>query len=231
MSQAPSPARTVLLRTLAEHLPAPAELSHPLRVGIDGVSASGKTILADELADYLRSQGRCVIRAGLDGFHNPPAIRHRLGSSSSKGYLRDSFDYQAVRKQLLEPLGPSGNRSHRVAAYDHHAERPLDTPLLDAPPDAILLFEGVMLYRPELSSLFDYKIFVRVSFSVALERARSRDLSKFGSMETLLQKYNHRFIPGQKQYLAENQPEIQAQAIIHNEDPANPTIRFTSAAS
>lgn len=229
MSQAASPARAALLRTLAENLPAPAELSHPLRVGIDGVSASGKTILADELADHLRSQGREVIRAGMDGFHNPPAIRHRLGPSSAEGYLRDSFDYQAVRAQLLQPLGPGGNLRYRFAAYDHHAESPLDTPLLDAPPGAVLLFEGVMLFRPELSTFFDYKILVQVPFDVALQRARSRDLPKFGSMETLLEKYNHRFIPGQKQYLCENQPETQAQAIIQNEDPANPTLRFAPA--
>ena len=229
MSHAASPTRAALLRTLAENLPEPSGLSHPLRVGIDGVSASGKTILADELADHLRAQGRHVIRASLDGFHNSPAIRHLLGPSSAEGYLRDSFDYAAARTHLLEPLGPGGNLRYRSAAYDHHAERPLETPLLSAPSASVLIFEGVMLFRPELAPCFDYKILVQVTFDVALERARSRDLPKFGSMETLLQKYNQRFIPGQKRYLAANQPETQAQAIIQNEDPANPTLHFPPA--
>ena len=50
------------------------ELPHPVRVGIDGMSASGKTVLADELAELLQEHGKKVIRAGLDGFHNPPEI-------------------------------------------------------------------------------------------------------------------------------------------------------------
>ena len=33
-------------------------LPHPVRVGIDGMSASGKTFLADELANILREKGK-----------------------------------------------------------------------------------------------------------------------------------------------------------------------------
>ena len=50
------------------------ELAHPVRVGIDGMSASGKTVFADELAGVLHEKGKRVVRAGLDGFHNPPEI-------------------------------------------------------------------------------------------------------------------------------------------------------------
>ncbi len=50
------------------------ERSHPVRVAIDGVGVSGKTVLADELADCLSGLGRSVIRASIDGFHRP---RHR----------------------------------------------------------------------------------------------------------------------------------------------------------
>ena len=44
---------------------------HPVRVGIDGVDASGKTVLADELIKPLRDRRRSVIRVSMDGFHNP----------------------------------------------------------------------------------------------------------------------------------------------------------------
>ena len=64
------------------------ELAHPVRVGIDGLSASGKTVFADELASVLQDEGKIVVRTGLDGFHNPPEIRHRQGPHVGRGLRR-----------------------------------------------------------------------------------------------------------------------------------------------
>ena len=52
---------------------------YPVRVGIDGIDAAGKTYLADELADHLKESGRGIIRASIDGFHHPREIRSRRG--------------------------------------------------------------------------------------------------------------------------------------------------------
>jgi len=46
-----------------------------VRVGIDGVDGVGKSMFGDELAQVLAAAGRSVIRASIDGFHNPRAIR------------------------------------------------------------------------------------------------------------------------------------------------------------
>ena len=96
--------RTDILQAVANRLAA-IKLPHPLRVGIDGVSASGKTVLADELAVVLQKMNREVIRTGIDDFHNPPEIRHRRGSMSVEGYVEDSFDYSAVRKCVPRTTG------------------------------------------------------------------------------------------------------------------------------
>jgi uridine kinase len=44
-------------------------LSHPLRVAVDGRTASGKTTIADEVADHLRSRGVTVIRTSISNSH------------------------------------------------------------------------------------------------------------------------------------------------------------------
>ncbi len=217
--------RKEILQTVA-HMLATINLPHPLRVGIDGVSASGKTVLADELAAVLREMNREVIRTGMDGFHNPPEIRHRRGAMSVEGYIEDSFDYAAVRECVLDPLGPQGNLNYLPEIYDHSQGTPKQSDPVFASPDAILLFEGVMLFRQEIANAFDYKILVDTSFEVALERAKTRDLKHFGNMQTLLEKYTRRFIPGQKRYLAECRPAAKANVILANDDPERPELKF-----
>lgn len=61
-------------------------LGHPIRIAIDGRTASGKTTLADELAALLQGQGRSVIRTSIDGFHRPRAERYARGRHSAEGY-------------------------------------------------------------------------------------------------------------------------------------------------
>jgi putative protein kinase ArgK-like GTPase of G3E family len=60
-------ARRAAIDALVEGLDG-VHVGHPLRVGIDGRSAAGKTTFADELAAALRGRGREVLRASLDDF-------------------------------------------------------------------------------------------------------------------------------------------------------------------
>src|SRR5207247_1741473 len=99
--------------------------SHPVRVGIDGIDAAGKTTLAEEMAEVLRTRGRSVVRASIDGFHRPRAFRYRRGPSSPEGYYYDSFDYETLMSVLLRPLGPGGDLRYREAVYDLRADRSL----------------------------------------------------------------------------------------------------------
>jgi len=202
------------------------EVQHPLRVAIDGVDASGKTTLADELAAFLIKRGRPVIRASVDGFHQSRAERHRQGANSPEGYYADSFDYDSVRKVLLEPLGPRGNRIYRRMVFDYRTDTPSMTEEEQAPEDAILLFDGVFLLRPEINELWDYRIFVKVPFAVTIERAILRDRDQFGSDEATRARYEERYIPGQEINLKSVDPLRHAQAILNNEESQRPTLTF-----
>lgn len=95
--------RAEMLALLAQSIAA-VRLDHPARVAIDGVDGSGKTTLADELVEPVRRAGRAVIRASVDGFHNSRAVRYMRGPDSPEGYFLDSFDYAALKRELLDPL-------------------------------------------------------------------------------------------------------------------------------
>jgi uridine kinase len=197
---------------------------HPVRVAVDGVDASGKTTLADELVAPLRRIGRSVIRASIDRFHNPAAVRHRRGPASAEGYYRDSFNYAALIGAVLQSLGPGGTRRYRRAVFDFRADSPVDAPLEEAPLDAVLLFDGVFLLRPELREHWDFSIFVHADFEVAVRRAEERDLALFGGTSNVRRRYEQRYVPGQRLYLSEVQPHRWASVVIDNNDPAHPRL-------
>jgi len=201
-----------------------ASCGHPLRVAIDGVGASGKTSLADELAMRLAASGREIIRAGVDGFHNPPTVRYRRGADSPEGYYEDSFDHVAIWTCLVQPLGDGGDRVYRRAVYDFRSEQKVeDTPRV-ASENAILLFDGVFLLRPELESWWDFSVFVDAGFDTTLRRALSRDIALFGSREAVRRRYETRYIPGETIYLKLARPRQIADAVLENDDPMRPRL-------
>jgi uridine kinase len=203
------------------------ERPHPIRVAIDGVDAAGKTILADNLAPLIEKRGWSAIRASLDGFHNPRKVRYRRGTDSPEGYYRDSFNYEILRQYLLIPLGPGGDRKYRRTAFNLQQDAPVEAAWHQAHPNAILLFDGVFLLRPELVKYWDYSIFIAVEFNVSVPRAVLRDVMQSGQKwETNTRRvhYERRYIPGQQLYLKEAKPKSQASIIIDNNDFQNPII-------
>ena len=211
--------RQTLLREVAEHLDG---LDHdsPLRVGIDGPSASGKTILADELADVLAH--REVIRASLDGFHHSPERRYQQGEFCAKGYYDDSFDYEALQEKVFHPLHPAGSRQLQAAQFDHKKSAPLESDSVAVSDKAIVLFEGVMLFRPELNAHWDYRIYVHADEEVILSRALVRDIEQHGCPKKLEQKYQQRYLAGQAYYEEQIKPKALADVVIDNNDPQRP---------
>jgi uridine kinase len=184
--------------------------------------------LADELAAVLRARGRGCIRASIDGFHQPRAKRHRRGRLSADGYYLDSFDIPTLRRELLDPLGPGGRRRFRRAVFDHRRDLPLSRPVGRAPVNAILLFDGIFLLRPELRDCWDVTVFVDVRIESASHRAMRRDGGPSRGQPDL---YLHRYTPAQRRYLAEVNPRDQADAVLINDDIEEPRLLVRDAAT
>jgi uridine kinase len=202
-----------LPQTLAERITAIAR-PHPVRVAIDGVDAAGKTTLADALKEPIEACGLAVIRASIDDFHRAREERYRQGEESPQGYYDDSFEYEAVRDLLLAPLGPGGNRRYVEAVFDFKANIPRLTAPRLAPRNAVLLFDGIFLLRPELNDLWDFRVFLQVDFEETLRRATERDEKLFGSREAVRRRYLRRYVPAQRLYLDSVRPELIADVVV-----------------
>jgi uridine kinase len=215
--------RTLIEEQIATSISS-AKCEHPLRVVIDGVDASGKTTLANELVEPLERLGRHVIRASIDGFYNPRAIRHQRGGESPEGYFFDSFDYEALKIYLLKPLGKDGNLQYQTSIFDFRTDSAIHSPTYHSRPDSILIFDGVFLLRSELVGCWDFTVFLDVDFDMAMERASHRDQPLFGSAENVKERYWKRYVPGQRIYIKTCQPKAYADIIVDNNDPIKPRV-------
>jgi len=213
--------RTDLLCDLATTILGRA-LPHPTRLAIDGVDAAGKRTLANEIATVLKACPRQIVRASIDGFHYPKHIRRR--DDSAEGYFRNSFNYQALVDNLLIPLGPKGSRRFRRATFDFRTDAEVVSERELAAPDAILLLDGVFLLRTELRTHWDISIFVQADFETTVARAEVRDRELFGDADAARQRYESRYVPGQRLYLEQEQPQHFADIVVFNNDFSNPHL-------
>lgn len=216
-----SETRDALLDRLAATLAA----LHPdrrVRIAIDGVDGAGKTILADELAPLVVAQGRDVIRAGVDDFHHPRAVRYARGRHSPDGFFLDSYDYSALRRVLLDPLAPDGSGRYVARYFDHRADRPVTPRPQQASRTAALIFDGIFLHRPELRDGWDLSIFLQVDFAISRARNAARD----GTPDALDPDTPHgrRYGGGQQRYLWECRPADRADIVIDYDDFGAPKV-------
>ena len=215
----PTSTRSDLLQSLAAKILALPAV-HILRVGIDGVDGAGKTVFAGELARALAASGRPLITASVDGFHNPRAVRYRLGKDSPEGFFRDSYDYPALKAALLDPLSPGGTGRYRTAIFDHRANSPIEVPEARAEPGSILIMEGIFLHRPELRDYWDFSVFLEVDFATSIPRGAQRGE---GSPDPHASE-NRRYVEGQRLYFQECNPKAHATVMVNNERLEEPFV-------
>ncbi|WP_245904221.1 hypothetical protein [Roseicyclus mahoneyensis] len=195
------------VRTLADHV-----IGLPSRaiVAIDGVDGAGKTTFADSLAALLTECGRPILRAGVDGFHNPADVRYARGRRDPTGYFLDSYDYPALIEHLIIPFRRGD--SHVLTAIFDHRRDAADRSGQIVPPGALLILDGIFLHRDELSDLWDFSVFLSVPFDVSFERMARRD----GCDPDPKAPANARYLEGQLLYHAQCMPETRADLVIED---------------
>jgi uridine kinase len=153
--------RAVVIAQVAGILRARAP-GHPLRVAVDGITSSGKTTFASEIAEAVSARGRPVARVSMDGYHHRRAHRHRQGRLSADGYYEDAYDLDRAARALLQPLGPGGTRRYRDRIIDLATDEPTNS-WAEAAPETVLVVDGSFLQRAELRDHWDEVIYLDVA--------------------------------------------------------------------
>jgi uridine kinase len=189
--------RHLVLAELGDALAAVHAPDRLTRIGIDGVDAAGKTILAEEIAQLLTKRERPCVRVSVDYFERPPGERYARGDLSPEGYYLDTFDVDRLRAHVLS---------------------------IDGPTALVIVADGVFLQRPELADLWNVTVWVEVDLQVAARRGAERDRPWFDSLEAVQERYRIRYLPAQRRYIEEQRPRERATFVLRNTDVAEPEL-------
>lgn len=193
-------------------------------VWINGVDGSWKTYLWRELYKYFEDQWYRVDLISVDDFLNPREERYKKWIESPEGFYYDSYNYEDFITYVLRPFSEWKWKFCRKI-FDIEQNIEIEKMFLDVGSLDIVIVEGIFLFRPELIDSFDYKIFLDVSFDVILQRNIYREADKrIGEQKEIIERYQKRYIPGQKLYFQIAHPQAKSDIIIDNNDYNNPKI-------
>jgi uridine kinase len=201
------------------------QINRPLLVAINGKDASGKTMMANILAEYLaKHTKRQIIRISIDDFMNERAVRYTPTESAGRSCYNYTFNFQDFIKYTLEPLKQSDGWSYKDKIFDHATDVKMISPDKLANHDAIVIIDGVFLYKHDLVKYWDVKILLEVEDTIVIDRGAQRDEARIGSYEEAKQKYIDRYISSQTIYFEEEKPERVADVVVNNNDISSPFI-------
>lgn len=131
-------------------------------------------------------------------------------SQTAEGFYRDSYDDDALVRDLLVPVGPGGDGWYRTASLDLATDRPVAPAPVQASADEVLVLDGLFLQRPAVREHLDAVVFLDVPFTTTYERMAVRD----GCDPDPGHPANRRYRQGQQLYLDEHRPHRTADLVV-----------------
>ena len=160
----------------------------PMLVGIVGGSGSGKTSVAVELVDRLRTRDVVTMLLDMDAYYAPlEVVKGRFGDQPVNWDHPHAFDLELMAVHLS---ALHRGESIRKPRYDFTLSDRTgwEDPL---PPGQVVILEGLLLYAlPELRDQLDIKIFVDTDADIRILRRIRRDTRERGrSLESVMEQY------------------------------------------
>lgn len=197
----------------------------PYTVAINGKDASGKTIFADNFASYLKTKtNRQIIRISLDDFMNERRVRRTITPSEGETCYLYTFNFDLFKKYVLEPLRTEGNKIYKTKVFDYHSDKPAYSEDKKADNNAIVIIDGVFLFKDDLINYWSLKILLEVSDDIIIERGAERDTNRIGDYDRARQQYIDRYVKSQVIYYKETHPLERADIVVDNNNYESPKI-------
>jgi hypothetical protein len=187
-----------------------AAAGHGVRLAVDGPVAADTAALADAVAEVLDRRAVPVARARVADFLRARSLRLEHGGADPEAFFDGWYDLAALRREVLDPLGPGGRQEWLPGLRDPETDRPLRLPRRAAVPGTVAVLDGRFLARWDVADAVDLLVHLDVT-----EAARVRRLDP-GE--------HARVLPAWERYLQWYDPAAAAAFVVRYDRPAHPAL-------
>jgi|ERR687898_1112609 uridine kinase len=172
-------------------------VERPYLIGVAGGSNSGKTTIAERLAEVIGTEELTLIR--LDSYYitmrdEPIEVRAAFNYDHP-----DAFDWDLLSQHLRRL---TAGESVEVPVYDYTIyDRTGEYELVV--PGKVVVVEGILvLWEPRLRGMLDLKVFVDTPADLRVIRRLQRDVAERGrTQESILEQYLTTVRPSHEQFI------------------------------
>ncbi|SFU99041.1 kinase [Alicyclobacillus macrosporangiidus] len=173
-------------------------------LGIDGLSRSGKTTLAEALRDELLRAGQNVCVFHMDNHIVDRNKRYHTGHEPWYEYYALQWDVEYLRENLFMKLRRS--REIILNFYNDDLNKQFVKTVL-IPDRCVVIVEGVFLQRPAWREFLDYCVYLDCPREVRFARERA-------SVQAAIEKFKNRYWKAEDHYLESVRPLAAANMVV-----------------
>nr|MDT0657469.1 uridine kinase [Micromonospora sp. DSM 115978] len=178
-----------------------------LRVAVDGPPAAAPERLAAALVDPLRVRGRPALAVRAGDFLRPASLRYEHGRTNPDAYYDGWLDEAALRREVLDPLGPGGDGRILPSLWDPVTDRATRAAYQRMRPGGVVLVGGPLLLGGALP--FDLTVHLVLSAGALARRTAAADAWT---------------LPAFARYVEEVGPQRFADVVVRVDDPRHPAV-------
>ncbi|XEC96307.1 kinase [Paenibacillus tarimensis] len=173
-------------------------------LGLDGLSRSGKTTLAEKLHRVMLEKNVPVHVFHIDDYIERRNTRYHTGQEEWYEYYNLQWDIAWLRDNLFKKLKVS--HQLELPVYDEKTENEHNVTI---PETCVIVIEGVFLQRQEWRSYFDFVAYLDCPREIRFSRESEATRMK-------VEKFVNRYWKAEDYYLQTERPTEQADLILHS---------------
>ena len=188
--------------------------SRSLLVGLSGIDGSGKGYVAGQIEAHLGQFGVPAAILNVDGWLNLPEKRFSC-SAPAEHFYEHAIRFEEFFSQLVIPLRDR-RCIHLEADFAEETANHFRKHIYDFKDVAVVVVEGIFLFKPQYRQFFDLAIWIECSFSTALARAIDRAQEGLSRAKTIAA-YETIYFPAQRIHFERDDPRATADLIFDND--------------
>jgi len=173
--------------------------------------------LADAVAARLSASAVPVARIRAGDFLRARSIRLERGRDDPEAFYDLWYDFAALRREVLDPLGVGGRGTWLPRLRDPHTDRSVREPVRMAAPGTVAVVDGRFLLRDDVRPGFDLTVHLAVSPAAQNRRLPADERA--------------RVVPAWARYLAECRPAEIADVVAKFDHPDRPAVLSPGSSS